>query len=127
MRFSRLSPLILGSVGLAAAAAADETPVFVTAWGSLGTANGQFDSPRGVAAGCGMIWVADLNNHRVQMFTEDGGFLGTVGHFGTGLGEFNGPTDVAASPFVSMGCYCFYVVDQGNHRIQRFCDVITTW
>ena len=53
-------------------------------FGSHGTGNGQFDSPRDVAVdGAGNIYVADAGNNRVQAFTSAGAFLWANG--GTGL------------------------------------------
>jgi streptogramin lyase len=49
---------------------------FVTKWGSTGTANGQFQSPRGIAVdSSGHVFVADAYNHRIQKFTNTGGFI----------------------------------------------------
>jgi sugar lactone lactonase YvrE len=42
---------------------------FITKWGSLGTADNQFNDARGVAVDrFGNVYVADSGNHRVQTF-----------------------------------------------------------
>jgi len=41
---------------------------FVRKWGSKGSADGQFSYPCGVAVSSGLVYVADQNNHRVQVF-----------------------------------------------------------
>jgi DNA-binding beta-propeller fold protein YncE len=42
---------------------------FVATWGSYGTGNGQFSTPKGVAVdGAGNIYIADTGNSRVQKF-----------------------------------------------------------
>ena len=52
--------------------------VFVTEWGTFGTANGQMRTPIGLAVGPDhTVYVSDLENHRVQKFTPTGQFLGT--------------------------------------------------
>jgi DNA-binding beta-propeller fold protein YncE len=94
-----------------------------TGFTALGTKNGQFYFPRGVAfdpAG-GNIWVADQNNHRIQVFTTTGAWLATYGGHGTALGQFSSPRalTVAANGDV-------YVADTGNNRIQRR-DSSGTW
>src|SRR2546425_7485623 len=53
-------------------------PVFELAWGSLGSGDGQFNTPWGVAVDqVGNVYVADTDNHRVQKFTATGGHLAT--------------------------------------------------
>ena len=50
--------------------------VFLRAWGSKGSDDGQFDDPRGIAIdGLGRVSVVDRGNLRIQVFTTDGGFL----------------------------------------------------
>jgi DNA-binding beta-propeller fold protein YncE len=42
---------------------------FITKWGSTGTADGQFLHPIGIAINSkGLVYVADINNARVQIF-----------------------------------------------------------
>lgn len=84
-------------------------------FGSLGAANGQFNSPQGIAARANDIYVADTNNNRIQRFDSLGTFVSTWGTFGNANGQFNLPQGVAvdASGFV-------YVIDTGNNRVQRF-------
>jgi len=61
------------------------TGTFLGAWGSQGTGDGQFDSPRGVAvAPDGTVYVADSRNSRIQRFSATGTFLGTWGSPGSG-------------------------------------------
>src|SRR5688572_19869195 len=41
--------------------------IFVTAWGSQGTGNGQFNLPQDVEVdGAGNVYVVDTENHRIQ-------------------------------------------------------------
>lgn len=45
---------------------------FIRCYGSAGRAPGQFNAPRGVAYSDGVFYVADTDNHRVQVFTLEG-------------------------------------------------------
>lgn len=46
------------------------TYVYNTQWGSLGSGNGQFNSPRGMAVdSSGNVYVADTGNNRIQKFS----------------------------------------------------------
>jgi DNA-binding beta-propeller fold protein YncE len=43
--------------------------VFLTSWGSFGTAEGQFASPSCIAVNrAGTVYVADTDNQRIQVF-----------------------------------------------------------
>jgi DNA-binding beta-propeller fold protein YncE len=83
---------------------------------TLGNKDGQFYFPRGVAfdpAG-GNIWVADQNNHRIQVFTTTGAWLATYGGRGTALGQFSSPRALTVATNGDV-----YVADTGNNRIQK--------
>jgi sugar lactone lactonase YvrE len=99
---------------------------FLTKWGSNGTADGQFNSPQGVATdAAGNVYVADVVNHRIQKFSSDGNFLTKWGSFGTGDGQFNRPVGVATDPAGNV-----YVADSFNARIQKFTSdgtFLTKW
>ena len=90
--------------------------VLIIKWGSLGTANGQFSQPYGVATDRqGNVYVADTYNHRIQKFNSSGVYLGKWGSNGTGNGQFQFPGGVAVD---SRGRV--YVTDLNNNRIQQF-------
>ena len=85
-------------------------------WGSAGAQPGQFDFPRGLSTDeIGNLFVADRNNHRMQMFTGAGVFLTSWGSSGAGEGQFNFPYAVRAG---ANGVV--YVNDSSNHRLQKF-------
>jgi len=103
--------------------------VFSNKWGTLGSGNGQFNSPGGVAIDSSYrIYVADTENNRIQLFklatTCSTGtsqivsgvcFVRAWGTVGTGNGQFKNPGDVALD---SSGRV--YVADTENNRVQMF-------
>ncbi len=77
-------------------------------WGSLGSADGQFSSPSGVAVGVdGSVYVTDEHNDRVQKFGADGVFQASF----TG---FHGPAGIAADKLGDI-----FVKDSGTGMILR--------
>ena len=117
-------------------------------FGSEGPGAGQFFEPSGIAVdqGNGDVFIADRNNDRIDMFSGKGVFVrawgwgvadgktkapqvcttrcygGTEAPFvGAGAGQFNSPEGIA----VDNGGFSasegdVYVVDAGNHRVQKF-------
>jgi sugar lactone lactonase YvrE len=66
-------------------------PEFVLKWGSQGSADGQFDFPLRIAVdGGGDIFVAELDNQRIQKFDNTGTFLAK-----SRSGQLNRPEGVA--------------------------------
>ncbi|MCH8222671.1 MAG: SMP-30/gluconolactonase/LRE family protein, partial [Chloroflexi bacterium] len=93
-----------------------EGATLVAKWGSPGGGDGQFNRPGGVAVDAsGNVYVADFDNHRVQVFSPEGRFLRKWGSEGAADGEFDGPTGVAVD-----GSGNVYVVDGLNARVQVF-------
>ncbi len=72
------------------------------------------------------VYVADMGNHRVQYFTQEGTFVDQFGVYGIGTTEFNRPQDVGVGirleevSTTSERLVDVYVADTGNHRIQYF-------
>ncbi|MEW6534364.1 MAG: 6-bladed beta-propeller [Candidatus Auribacterota bacterium] len=99
---------------------------FYTKWGSLGSGDGQFRTPEGIAIdNSGNIYVADFYNYRVQKFNPYGGFITKWGSEGTGDGQFKAPTGIAINSSGKV-----YVTEFYNHRIQVFDSngtFITKW
>jgi DNA-binding beta-propeller fold protein YncE len=101
------------------AASSSKTEKFVALdkWGSLGVSDGQFDSPSSIAFDPSSqgIYVADLENDRIQKFDTNGKFLMKWGLSGTGDGEFYHPGDIETDSSGNV-----YVVDINNARVQKF-------
>lgn len=82
--------------------------------GGQGSAEGQFEAPRGVAVSdSGRIYVLDSDNNRVQYFSENGGYLGMWN--ASEQGGFNQPWGIAVGPDSNV-----YVADTWNHRMLKF-------
>jgi DNA-binding beta-propeller fold protein YncE len=86
----------------------------------------------------GNLWVADGQNSRFQIFAPDGSFLETWGTSGSAKGQFDfvGSSSGSLLTWDPTGALAFdsagnlYVVDNGNHRIQKFAPdrtFLTTW
>ena len=85
-------------------------------FGQQGQGPGQFMDPRGVAVDAqGNIYVADTNNHRVQVFDSTGKYLRDWGSQGEGAGQFNEPWGIAVDAQGNV-----YVADTWNYRVQKF-------
>jgi sugar lactone lactonase YvrE len=104
---------------------------FVTKWGTYGTANGSFNQPHGIGIitqsdnESNSILVADTENNRIQMFSDNGTFITQWGRYGISNGNFKSPSSVAVDSASHV-----HVADTGNNRIQMFSDngtFITQW
>ena len=87
----------------------------VKSFGTKGTKEGQFTSPRGVAIfHDGHILVTD--NHRLQKLTFEGDCVKSVGSSETGNGplQFNTPRGITVHPTTGQ----IFIADSNNHRVQ---------
>jgi DNA-binding beta-propeller fold protein YncE len=83
----------------------------------MGDGEGEFENPYSVEVDSqGNVWVADLNNNRVQKFDSDGNFLLEFGSFGSEEDEFDHPRQVAVDKDVEF----LYIVDSNNNRVRKF-------
>jgi len=72
---------------------------FIKAWGKHGKAQGELDTPHGIAIdSTGRVFVADRVNSRVQIFDADGKFLAEWKQFGRPSSVAIDKNDVLTSP-----------------------------
>jgi DNA-binding beta-propeller fold protein YncE len=70
--------------GNARVAKFDKVGKFIRSWGSKGSAQGQFNSVRGIAIDAqGSVYVADAGNKRIQVFDGDGNFKTQIQNIGS--------------------------------------------
>jgi DNA-binding beta-propeller fold protein YncE len=134
--------LLIGVLaGIVFAAVADTSytpPGFALKWGALGSRPGELNAPEGVTVGPeGQIYVADTNNHRVQVFDASGTYLFEWGSLcdlesgegcddPSGAAQFNTPEGIVYSEPAGI----VYLADSGNNRIQAFSpdgDFLFAW
>ena len=89
----------------------------ITSVGKHGHGPLEFNCPHGITISpiTGNIYIADHDNHRIQVLNPDLTFSHTFGTKGSAEGQFKNPVDVAID-----GRGLVYVTDCLNHRIQTF-------
>ena len=122
------SLLFIGSITSSQMASAELS--FSLEFGSFGTTEGKFKAPSGLAfdRGNDLLYVADTDNDRIQIFDVDGNcsgsdevaddvcFVDEFGESGNGEGEFDLPSGLALDTSTNY----LYVADTKNNRIQIF-------
>ncbi len=87
--------------------------------GGFGNAPRKFNEPRGLAISPkSNLYVADSQNHRIQVFSLPSLVLKAIWGRGTAssnLGEFNEPWDVVVDSEENV-----YIADKGNHQLQKY-------
>ncbi len=72
-----------GAAGDARVLKFDKTGKFIKSWGGKGSGPGQFQVAHGIAIDAkGLLWVADRENQRIQVFDQDGTFVREVKYKG---------------------------------------------
>ncbi len=91
-------------------------PAFASPIGSLGSGNGQFKEPCGIAIdSASNLWVVDAANGRIQKLSSSGTFLVAYGTKGSGNLQFQRPFGIAINPSTGN----IYVGDYGNNRVEE--------
>lgn len=90
----------------------------VDKFGTMGSGEGEFMHPSSIDIDNKekTLYIADLENNRIQKIGLDGEFITEWGSLGIADGQFNEPGDVAVD---STGGFV-YVTDINNNRIQKF-------
>ncbi len=87
---------------------------WVLNFGAVGSGNGGFNNPVGLAVDNNVLFVADSGNNRIGEWDLYGNWLANWGGYGSGNGQFNGPTYLAYAGGQSK----LYVADTANNRVQ---------
>jgi tripartite motif-containing protein 71 len=100
------------------------TGSLIKTFGSYGTANGQFNTPREVAVdGSSNIYVVDTANNRVQAFNSSGTFLWTAGAAGTCSSCLNTPIGINYDAVDKV----LLVADTGHSLIKALSPTNGAW
>ncbi|PTA69250.1 protein kinase domain-containing protein [Deinococcus arcticus] len=84
-------------------------------FGPYGLGDGELLQPVAIAATDSQVFVLDAEAHHVVVFDPQGRFVRRFGGKGQGLGRFEKPRSVVASPDGHV-----YVLDVGTNEVQRF-------
>ncbi|KAI6645788.1 hypothetical protein LOD99_13051 [Oopsacas minuta] len=93
----------------------DENTKFLFEFGSLGSGDGEFLFPFGIAVNGYTVYVTDSERHNIQAFNLSGIFLYKTGVKGGGSLQFNVPCGLAVSTDGKV-----FIADSVNNRIQVF-------
>jgi len=85
-------------------------------FGGYGQRNGEFNEPTGIAYNKGKVYIVDWQNYRIQVFNDSLNFDYKFGSRGNGIGQFEGPYDVAIDRSTSK----VFITDFKLNRVQMF-------
>lgn len=90
---------------------------YISQFGSAGSGAGQFSFPSGVVYNPinGNLYVSEVGNDRVQVFTTSGTYISQFGSPGSGNGQLNNPYVLAVDSRGNV-----YAADNINNRIVKF-------
>jgi DNA-binding beta-propeller fold protein YncE len=87
-------------------------------WGTKGAGPGQLDVPHSIVIDSrGRLYVADRSNKRVEIFDQDGGYLGQLTGVGTPYGLAMGDGDILYLVDGSKGAESLTIVNTADLRI----------
>ncbi|MDQ6723539.1 MAG: 6-bladed beta-propeller, partial [Thermoproteota archaeon] len=104
----------------------DSNCKLITKWGSIGSGNGQFVGPEGIAVdSSGSVYVSDNGNNRIQKFDSNGNFITKWDFKGSDIIQWDKPEGIAVDSSHNV-----YVTDYSGNSIIK-CDsngkLITKW
>lgn len=107
----------VGAIGFVVLTQGEGAPEYVTALGTKGIKEGEFNMPAGVAVdSSGNLYVLDTGNNRIQRISPEGKALGEIGDgAGSGQGQLSGPLRMTFDHEGNL-----WVADTENHRLQSF-------
>lgn len=82
-------------------------------FGGFGTGDGQFQRPMGIVWRNGLLYIADSINNRIQVFRDDGQFVGVLGREAD-LPRLHYPYDLAGGPNGDL-----FAIEYGGNRVTR--------
>ncbi len=92
----------------------DENGSLIRSFGGLGSGNGQFNNPSGMAISQdNKLYISDQANHRIQVLERNGTFVRKFGSNGTGNGQFKAPYGIALTKEGKV-----VVSEENGNRIQ---------
>jgi Thrombospondin type 3 repeat/Bacterial TSP3 repeat/NHL repeat len=83
--------------------------------GTAGSAAGQLSGPFAIAVSGSDVYVTEVINNRVSVFTTDGDFVRNFGSTGAAAGQMSLPTGIGVNASDEV-----FVVSQNNNRVEEF-------
>lgn len=91
---------------------------FIKFWGTKGSGPGQLDVPHSIVMDSkGRLYVANRSNKRVEIFDQDGGYVGVMNNVGTPYGLFMTKDDVLYTCDGSQGKNDVTVIDTKDQKV----------
>jgi sugar lactone lactonase YvrE len=91
---------------------------FIKFWGTKGSAPGQLDIPHAIVIDSrGRLLVANRGNKRIEIFDQDGGYLGVMNNVGTPFGLFITKDDILYTVDGTEGKDDLTVIDAKNGTV----------